>query len=41
MENTSETLPNEESEMLLRTVEIQNLFKDYGEGKKGKKQPRY
>jgi hypothetical protein len=29
MECTSETLPNDETEMLLRTMEIQNLFKDY------------
>jgi hypothetical protein len=40
MENTAETLPNEETEMLLRTTEIQNLFKDYSETKKIKKQPR-
>ena len=41
MENTAETLPNEETQMLLRTTEIQNLFKDYSEGKKIKKQPRF
>jgi len=29
MESTSQTIPNEESEMLLRTTEIQNLFQDY------------
>ena len=27
--------------MLLRTTEIQNLFKDYSEGRKIKKQPRF
>ncbi len=27
--------------MLLRTVEIQNLFKDYSDSKKIKKQPRF
>jgi hypothetical protein len=41
MESTEETAPNEESEMLLRTTEIQNLFKDYGESKRVKKHPRF
>jgi hypothetical protein len=41
MENTSETAPNEDSEMLLRTVEIQNLFREYSDCKKPKKQPRF
>jgi hypothetical protein len=41
MENTSPSEANEESEMLLRTIEVQNLFKDYSEIKKLKKQPRF
>lgn len=42
MGSTQETAPNEESEMLLRTVEIQNLFKGYSELKKTKKShPRF
>lgn len=41
MENTAETLPNEETEMLLRTTEIQNLFKDYSENRRAKKQNKF